>query len=252
MAMTATSVRNETAHRVRRHTRTTGDSIRRMRLAAGLSLAGLARAASIHPTHLTRIETGSVIASIPVLMAIGVALGCDTSFRYFAGAGPRLHDRFQAPMTEGFLRRLDDRRWAPEVEVPITEPGRGVIDLVLSERRAPMVVATEMQSRIDRLEQQIRWMAEKADGLGARRRAIGQQQIVSRLLVLRSTLETRELARQFERTLATAYPARATDVVKALTTPDAPWPGAGLVWMRVEKGVAHLLDGPPRGVPLGR
>ncbi|MGK2850191.1 MAG: helix-turn-helix domain-containing protein [Candidatus Limnocylindrales bacterium] len=252
MAMTATSIRSETAHRVRRHTRTTGESIRRMRLAAGLSRAGLARAVSIHPTYLTRIEAGTVIASLPVLTAIGVALGCDTSFRFFEGAGPRLHDRYQAPMTEGLLGRLDLRRWTPELEVPITEPARGVIDLVIDERRAPLVVATEMQSRIERLEQQIRWMAEKADGPAARRRAMGQQQVVSRLLVLRSTIETRELARRYERTLAAAFPARAGDVVDALTTPDAPWPGAGLVWMRVEKGVAHLLDGPPRGVSLGR
>jgi len=251
MAMTATSIRSETAQRVRRHARSTGESITRIRLAAGLWMAGLAHAASIHPTHLTRIEAGSVIASIPVLTAIAVALGCDTSFRFFEGAGPRLHDRFQAPMTEGFLGRLDARRWAPDLEVPITEPERGVIDLVIDERRAPLVVATEMQSRIDRLEQQIRWMAEKADGLAARRRAMGQEQVVSRLLVLRSTTETREVARRFVRTLATAYPARAMDVVDALTTHDA-WPGAGLVWMRVEKGVAHLLDGPPRGVPLGR
>lgn len=223
-----------------------------MRLAAGISLAGLARAVSVHPTHLTRIEAGSVIASIPVLTAIGVALGCDTSFRYFEGAGPRLHDRLQAPMTEGLLRRLDGGRWAPQLEVPITDPGRGVIDVVIDERRAPLAIATEIQSRIDRLEQQIRWMAEKADGLAARRRAMGQHQIVSRLLVLRSTTESREIARRFERTLTTAYPARATDVVQALTTRDAPWPGAGLVWMRVESGVAHLLDGPPRGVSLGR
>lgn len=223
-----------------------------MRLAAGLSFAGLARAASIHPTYLARIEAGSVVASVHVLTAIGVALGCDTSFRFFEGASPRLHDRYQAPMTEEFLRRLDTKRWAADLEVPVTEPRRGVIDLVIDERRAPLVVATEMQSRIERLEQQTRWMAEKADGLAARRAALGQQLVVSRVLVLRSTVENRDLARRFGRTLATAFPAKASDVVDALTTYDAPWPGAGLVWMRVEKGVARLLGGPPRGVPLGR
>lgn len=215
-------------------------------------MAGLARAASIHPSHLTRIEAGSVSASVPVLTAIGVALGCDLSLRFFEGAGPRLHDRYQAPMTEAFLRRIHSGRWAAELEVPITEPARGVIDLVIDERRAPLAIATEMQSRIERLEQQLRWMAEKADGLAARRRAMGEQRMVSRLLVLRSTTDTRELARRFERTLATSYPARASEVVDALITHDAPWPGAGLVWMRVEGGVAHLLEGPPRGVALGR
>ncbi|MEO5885098.1 MAG: hypothetical protein ABIQ58_06245, partial [Candidatus Limnocylindrales bacterium] len=42
------------------------------------------------------------------------------------------------------------------------------------------------------------------------------------------------------------------DVVDALTIIDAPWPGAGIVWMLVDKGKARLLDGPPRGVTLSR
>jgi hypothetical protein len=62
----------------------------------------------------------------------------------------------------------------------------------------------------------------------------------------------REIARRYEATLRTAYPARTRDVIAALTTPSAPWPGAGIVWMRVEGGVATLLDDPPRGVRLGR
>jgi hypothetical protein len=62
----------------------------------------------------------------------------------------------------------------------------------------------------------------------------------------------RELARTFEATLASAYPARAVDVHRALTTATAPWPGAGILWVVVEGGRASLLDRPPRGVRLGR
>ena len=252
MDLTQAAIRAETAHRVRRHAHTTGDSIRRMRLAAGLNRTALARAASIDPTHLARIEAGAVNASVPVLTAIGVALGCDTSFRYFEGAGPRIHDRFQAPMVESLLGAVDRSRWSATLEVPIVNPSRGVIDVVLDERRAPLAVAGEAQSALTRLEQQVRWMAEKADGLADRWRATGREVAISRLLILRSTVDTREIARTYAATLATAFPARSRDVVDALTTVDAPWPGAGIVWMLVDKGKARLLDGPPRGVTLGR
>jgi transcriptional regulator with XRE-family HTH domain len=73
----------------------------------------------------------------------------------------------------------------------------------------------------------------------------------SRLLVLRSTRDLRELARTYEATLAAAYPARAADAVAALTS-TAPWPGPAIVWMRVDGAAVRLLDGPPRGVRLGR
>lgn len=252
MEITAAFVRRETTRRVRRHAHMTGDAIRRMRVGAGLSLAALARAASIHPTHLARIEAGTVVASLPVLIAIGVALGCDTSVRYFEGAGPRLHDRFQAPMVETFLQTLHPDRWRATPEVPITEPARGVIDVVVDEVRSPVTVAAEMQSALTRMEQQVRWMMEKADGLADRRRLEGRERAVSSLLVLRSTVDTRALAQRYAATLAAAFPARAMDVLAALTTPEAPWPGSGIIWMRVETGVATLLDGPPRGVSLGR
>jgi hypothetical protein len=48
-----------------------------------------------------------------------------------------------------------------------------------------------------------------------------------------------------------AYPARTNDVIEALTG-EATWPGDGIVWMRLEGGIAELLRYPPRGVALGR
>jgi hypothetical protein len=55
---------------------------------------------------------------------------------------------------------------------------------------------------------------------------------IARLLVLPSTRSTRDVARSFERTLATAYPARTADVLASLI--ETPWSGDGIVWAAVD------------------
>jgi transcriptional regulator with XRE-family HTH domain len=254
MSITRGKVALETARRMRRLGLQIGEDIHRLRSDTGVSISQLAAAADMHRSHLARIEANQVQPSLTVLAAIGVALGADLSLRYFPGSGPRLHDRFQAAMIEAVLRSLD-RRWVAELEVPVTQPARGVIDLVLTDRSSPTVVASEAQSELRRLEQQIRWGTEKAHGLAQRLahdRPTGVGYNVSRLLILRSTMTTRELARRYEATLAVAYPARTADVVGALTTSSAPWPGAGIAWIRIDGANVTLLRHPPRGVDLGR
>lgn len=247
-----TSVARETARRLRTQSIRTGDEVRRLRLDAGVSLREMSAVTGIHPSHLARIETAEVRPTIEALTKIGVALGADVSIRYFVGTGPRLHDRFQAPMIEALLRMLDDR-WVPTPEVPVVHPARGVIDLVLDDLASPTTIASESQSEITRLEQHIRWSAEKADGLASRLAAEGKgDREVSRLQLIRSTEATREIARRFEATLTATYPARAADVFAALTTPTASWPGPGVLWIRLEGGNATVLAHPPRGVALGR
>jgi transcriptional regulator with XRE-family HTH domain len=225
-----------------------------MRLDAGVSQTALARVAGIHRSHLARIEGGTARPSLEVVTAIGVALGADLGVKYFPGTGPRIYDRFQAPMTETLLRSLDPR-WRVELEVPIARPGRGIIDLVLTDRSSTVTVAAEVYSGLRRLEQQIRWSTEKADGLSVRLDEAGSpasSRDVSRLLVLRSTVATRDLARRYEATLATAYPSRTHDIVLALTTAGAPWPGPGIVWMHLHGAQASLMPFPPPRVSLGR
>lgn len=254
MTITQAGVARETARKMRRFGLQIGEEIRRMRLDAGITLTGLADVVGVDRSHLARIEAGTAKASVEVLTAIGVALGADLSFRYFPGAGPRLHDRFQAPMLEAVLAALDPR-WGVELEVPVTRPARGVIDLVLRDRSSPVVAAAEVQSEIRRLEQQVRWTTEKADGLRERLTVDRLPQaglVVSRLLILRSTVATRDLARRFGSTMSTAYPARTEDVVAALTAPSSPWPGAGIVWVRIDGAQVTVLGHPPRGVTVGR
>jgi transcriptional regulator with XRE-family HTH domain len=254
MPITRTGVARETARRMAHTQLRLGTDIRRMRLDASLSLTELAAVLRIHRSHLARIETGRSRPSLELMTAIGVALGADLGLRYFAGTGPRLVDRFQAAMVEAFIRALHPR-WTVRLEVPIMDPARGVIDAALIDRLTPVAVAAEFQSELRRLEQQIRWSAEKADGLTERLSRESAPQggpSVSRLLVLRSTTATRDIARQFEATLSAAYPARTEAVVRALTTGATPWPGPGIAWMRLDRSTATLLPHPPRGVRLGR
>jgi transcriptional regulator with XRE-family HTH domain len=246
MAITRTSVEREALRRMRRLELQLGEDIRRMRVDAGLTLTALGGVVGIHRSHLARIESGLARPSLEVLTAIGVGLGADLSLRYFEGAGPRLHDRFQAAMVEAMIKVLD-RRWMPTLEVPVSQLSRGVIDLVLSDRSSPIVVAAEAQSEIRRLEQQLRWGTEKADGLRQRladRDPRMEGVVVSKLLILRSTVSTRQLSRRFERTLATAFPAPTDDVFRALTTSAAPWPGAGIFWVRIDGDRANVLEHP--------
>jgi transcriptional regulator with XRE-family HTH domain len=164
-----------------------------MRLDANVSMRALATVTGVHPSTISRVEAGLIQPSLDVLIAIGIALGADLSLKYFDGSGPRLHDRVQAPMVEAFIRALDPR-WKVDLEVPISHPARGIIDIVLADRGRPVRVSGEAYSDLRRLEQQIRWSAEKADGLRERLALDGAPHDVSRLSILRSTATTRALA----------------------------------------------------------
>lgn len=234
--------------------RAIGRQVVALRLDSGISQRRLAAASGIPQSYLSRIERGTAEPSTAVLVSIGDALGADLSVRLLPGAGPRIRDRFQAPIVEAVLR-VAHPTWHRLVEVPVRRPVRGVIDLVLSSRS--VVVATEVQSEIHRLEQQLRWATEKSLALPSAEAwsmiAAGEEPIpISRLLVLRSTHTNRELARAFEQTLATAFPARSVEAFAALGDPAALWPGPAMLWAVVDARGARVLDGPPRGVPIGR
>ncbi len=220
-----------------------------------MTRSSVAEAAGIDPSHMSRIESGDRGPSLSSLAAIATVLGADLSVRLYPTTGPLIHDRIQAAMIEAMLARLDGR-WIRSPEVPVHRPARGVIDLVLSGRREPITIAVEFNSELRRLEQQVRWHREKEASLPSAE--VGGFPIApepgttSRLLVLRSTRSLRDLAARFEETLRAAYPARCRDAVMALTGSTMPWPGPAIVWMVVDAGRARLLDGPPRGIHLGR
>jgi transcriptional regulator with XRE-family HTH domain len=225
-----------------------GGEIRQMREDAGRSQRTIASVARIARSHLTEIEAGDAEPSLLVLERIGVALGADLGVRYFANTGPRIRDHVQIAMSEALLPDVHVS-WRARLEVPVYRPVHGVIDVVLEERAGTTTVATELHSQVRRVEQQIRWQIQKADALALQPDQEGRS--VSRLLVLRNTQATREVIRAASATISAAYPARTVDAIAALRE-GAPWPGAALVWMRVDGGGAVLLDGPRRGISVGR
>jgi transcriptional regulator with XRE-family HTH domain len=255
-ALDRRDLRTRTGRRADDLRRAIGTEIRRLRVDAHLSLRAVAHAGGLTPSHLSEIERGIAEASLATLAAIGDVLGADPSIRLFPTTGPRIHDRFQAPIVEALLRTAH-ADWKRLVEVPVWRPARGVIDLVLV-RQGEIVVATEVQSELRRLEQQIRWGREKAESLPSAEAwpmiAAGRpDQPISQALVHRTTRTNRDLARDFESTLRSAYPGRTAEAIAALRNPAVPWPGATVIWAEVTStGIARMLDVPPRGVRLGR
>jgi transcriptional regulator with XRE-family HTH domain len=251
---TRTKLRIEAARRSRGIARHTGNELRQAREDAGLAQRRVAALAGISQSHYSEIEAGSAQPSIEALAAIALALGGELAVRFHPGTGPRIRDRIQAAMVEAFLVAISER-WERWVEVPVHRPSAGVIDLVLADATEPAIVAAEFQSQIHRLEQQLRWARTKADSLASAAieplAGLAAKAPIGRLLVLRSTRETRALAIAMERTLASAYPARTADVIEAIRGTGA-WPGAGVIWMSVDRGRAVVMDRPPRGVKLGR
>jgi transcriptional regulator with XRE-family HTH domain len=230
-----------------------GTEIRRLRVDAGLSQRRLASVAEIDHGFLSLIERGLREPSLAVLVAIATALGGSVNVRLYPGTGPRLTDPLQARMVEALLRVLHPR-WTRMLEVPVYRPARGFIDLVAHDRAAGIVVATEIQSEIRRLEQQLRWSNEKAGSLQSADfwRFTDSAPRIDQLLVQRSTRANRDLASRFHEILRGAFPANTIEAYRALTTPDAPWPGSALLWATVDGDTARVLDHPPRGVALGR
>jgi transcriptional regulator with XRE-family HTH domain len=94
----------ELAHRDAELRRWIGRQVVDLRTEASVSQPALARCAHISQGYLWKIEAGLARPSLETLQSISACLGCDLSVRFFPGSGPRLHDRFQAPMVEALIR----------------------------------------------------------------------------------------------------------------------------------------------------
>jgi transcriptional regulator with XRE-family HTH domain len=246
MSHPRTKIERAGADRARTIRRRLATDIRGARQDAGLSLRRLSRAAGVSHATVSALERGTHDPSTEVLARVGEALGMDLSVRLYPGTGPLIRDHLQAAMIEVLLRELHER-WRPSPEVWVTEPVRGVIDLVLEpDTDHEPLVAMEAQSELRRLEQQIRWAHAKAEAL-----AQGRGRSVSRLLLLRSTRHTRAVSAEHAATLRAAYPALARDAHAALTS-GAVWPGPAVLWADIARGQASVRHAPPRSITIGR
>lgn len=224
----------------------------RARSDAGASLRALATGSGVSQPYLSMILAGRREPSVAVLTAVARALGGDLSIRFFPNTGPVIHDRIQARIVEELLR-IAAPTWTTLVEVPVHRPARGFIDVVLDSEPLATTVASEVETRIDRLEQQLRWTQEKAASLPSSEfwaRTQGAR-TVSRLLVLRTTRSTLAIARRFSAILRAAYPASTAEVFTSLTTGTS-WPGHGILWADVEGDRVEIRDRPPRTIEVGR
>ena len=200
------------------------------------AVAHVLRAASIRRTSATS-RAASAKPAWRSLHRVAAALGADVSLRIYPNtrtADPR------SPSRHGWSKRS-----CTSLPADLGSPRRGrrssgpfgASSMSCSpDRRDGRIVSVEAQSELRRLEQQIRWAAEKTDALPsaaiwpARRRRPPWR---CRGSCSCGRRRTRELARSFASTLAAAYPAdpRAS---RSARRSDPPWPGNGIVWVRVE------------------
>jgi len=220
------------------------EDLDRLMADSGITITQLAGAAGIPHGYLSEILAGKSKPSLETYAKLAVPLGSDLSTRLYPNTGPLVRDRHQARIAEGLLPRVHPR-WNRATEVGVRQPARGWIDLVLHEPREAVIVATEIESDIRRVEQQVRWATMKAeslpssdiwpqDGGGA-----GEPRI-SQLLIVRRTRSTRQKALEFAAQLALAYPAHPEDALAAVTGTKQ-WPGAAMIWAEINPERVRFL-----------
>lgn len=221
------------------------DDLRRHCADAGISTRTLSTATGLDHGYLAEILRGEARPSIETYARLAAVLGADLSMRLYPNTGPSIRDRHQARILEWLLGALHPR-WQPHTEAGVRSPVRGSIDAVLLDVRERLIVATEIESEMRRLEQQVRWAQEKAAALPSWvgwGRVVGEEPpSISRVLLVRRTRATRRIAAEFSRQLAVAYPAHPDDAAAALTG-TATWPGPALVWITLDAKGARVTPG---------
>lgn len=218
------------ARRVRTTLGAFGVEVRRLREDAGLTRSELARAVGIDPSYLADIEAGKANPSFEICTRLALGLGADLPLRLYPTTGAPVRDRHQSPIAESLLNQLHPR-WTAFSEIAVRRPSRGWIDLGLFESRTRLLIATEIQSDLRRIEQLIRWTEDKTTALPSWDgwASLGGDVRTSRLLVVRETRTNRAVAAEFRHLLRTSFPASPFDAIDALLHED-PWPGAALLW----------------------
>jgi len=201
---------------------------------SGVSQRQLATASGVPQSYVSEVLAGRAHPSLETYARLAAALGADLGARIYPNTGPAIRDRLSVPIVEALLHELHPR-WRAYSEVRVTRPGRGWIDALLHEERESVAVAAEIESTLRRIEQTVRWAGEKADSLpsweGWARLPAAPR--VSRLLVVRWTRATREIAAGAQQQLRLAYPAHPDDALASLVG-SAPWPGAAILWARLD------------------
>jgi len=221
--------------------------LRQLREDCGMSQRGLSALAGVPQSVISRVESALEVPSIETYARLATGLGGDLSIRIYPRTGPTIRDRHQARIGEALVK-LSAPRWRSFPEVGVHHPVRGWIDFVLRDTQTPVVVATEIESLLRRIEQLLRWSAAKADALPSSTGypfGAPSDPTIHRLLVIRDTKANQSIAALVEATMKAAYPADPWVAIAALRG-DTPWPGSAMVWAR-EVSSGYVLQ-PRSGV----
>src|SRR3954447_22776098 len=190
--MADTAIQRLATSRARKLRQSVGEQLLDLREERSLSQHDVCAEVGLDRSWLSKAETGDANLTLDALAHIATVLGAKASVRLYPETGPRLHDHLQVQLIEALLGILH-RRWRPQLEVPVYQPVRGVIDLVLADSSNAQLVSGEAHSDLRRAERQLRWAAEKTDSLPSAKEWpwMAATPSTSRLLLLRSTEVTR-------------------------------------------------------------
>ena len=223
------TIRREALHdgdrQLRRVATRFGEDFRELRLRFGVTQAAIARAIGVDRSVIARIERGDPSVSNRIRARACAVLGADFRVALYPGRAPLIYDAAHSRIVERLLA-LRHRRWRATVEAPVPGPGRRSSDVRLAAARD--VVLCEVESRARRVEQLIRELHAKREAVEVE---LGGRFRVHVVLVLPPTRHHQTLVRELPTTLRAAFPVGSADLRRALESPDAPWPGDGILWV---------------------
>lgn len=145
MAATQRTV-DEARRRLRRLLLEIGRELRDVRIGAGLSQAAVARAASLSPAQVSRIERGAMLhVATEDVVRVAAVLGLEPSLRLYPVGDP-IRDAAQLSLLERLRSRLHPSLgWRTEVPLPIAGDRRAWDAVV---RGPDFIIAVEAETRL--------------------------------------------------------------------------------------------------------
>ena len=214
------------------------------RLDIGATQAAIADAAGISRAYLCEIEAGRAEPSLDVLSAIAVVLGRRLSIGLPPETDPLVRDGRQAPIVESLVRSCTSaghHRWKCRCSARARRHRRGPGGAAAGAHRVRRgrvadpparghhsLGSTKAHALLVSGPVRSDWPTPPSVSPGSGASLDGGQP-GDRAGTYRQSVR------------AGFFPADTHDIYLALTTADAPWPGSGLLWFRVEGTKAHVL-----------